>query len=124
MAGPKTPHFRGGTDIAMKLPLHHYQKTVSFYKDVLRLPLLTENDTGCSFEFGKIHLHLDLVPSLSQAEVWLEVATDDTTLAAEYLSAQRVTRRDEVEPLPEGFDGFWVCNPADIIHLVVDEKME
>ena len=29
-----------------------------------------------------------------------------------------VTRRDEIEPLPENSNAFWICNPAHIIHRV------
>jgi hypothetical protein len=32
-----------------------------------------------------------------------------------------VVRRDEIEPLPEGFKGFWISNPANIIHLISQE---
>ncbi|MGH2617936.1 MAG: hypothetical protein ACRDJC_22130 [Thermomicrobiales bacterium] len=29
-----------------------------------------------------------------------------------------VVRRDEIEPLPEGLEGFWISSPASIVHLV------
>ncbi|MGD9900675.1 MAG: hypothetical protein AB7T22_16240 [Calditrichaceae bacterium] len=58
---------------------------------------------------------------LQQAEVWLEIRTDDVKTAAGYLKSHNVQRRDEVETLPEGFDGFWISNPAGIIHLVCND---
>jgi hypothetical protein len=29
-----------------------------------------------------------------------------------------IARRDEIEPLPEGFEGFWIASPASIIQIV------
>lgn len=42
--------------------------------------------------------------------------------AAEYLKSFGVTRRDEIELLPKGFKGFWINNPANIIHLVSQDE--
>ena len=70
------------------------------------------------FEFGGKRLWLDKVDHMSQAEIWLEIESDDVEAAAEYLRGHGVTRRDDIEPLPEGFKGFWVTNPANIIHLI------
>jgi hypothetical protein len=30
-------------------------------------------------------------------------------------------RRDEIEPLPESFEGFWITSPASIIHIVAKQ---
>ena len=64
---------------------------------------------------GASFLSIDI---FSQAEIWLELITDDVEAAADYLDSTDTVRKDEIEPLPEGFDGFWICNPADVIHLV------
>ena len=112
------PKFEGGKNIAMKLPSHVFDQTVRFYRDVLRLPMLKEDDNGVVFEFGALHLWLDRVDHFSQTEIWLEVTTDDVDAAADYFESTGTIRRDEIEPLPEGFDGFWICNPANAIHLV------
>ena len=55
---------------------------------------------------------------MSQAELWLEVVTDDVDAAAERFQAAGVERCDEIEPLREGFAGFWISSPASIVHLV------
>ncbi len=112
------PKFEGGKNIAMKLPSHVFDQTVAFYKDVLRLPTLEEEDSSVVFEFGAQRLWLDRVDHFSQAEIWLEVITDDVETAAGYLDSTDIVRRDEIELLPEGFDGFWICSPASIIHLI------
>ncbi len=112
------PQFEGGTNIAMKVPPHLFEQTVAFYRDVLRLPIVEEAEASVVFEFGASRLWVDRVDHLSQAEVWLELATDNVTEASSYLEQYGTIRRDEIEALPEGFEGFWITNPANIIHLV------
>jgi catechol 2,3-dioxygenase-like lactoylglutathione lyase family enzyme len=119
--------FTGGRNIAMKIPPHRFRDTVAFYRDVLGLPIVetTNGDNAPEsvvFEFGPSRLWVDKAPGLSQAEVWLEIVTDDAVAASAALDTERVVRRDEIEYLPEGFTGFWVTSPADVIHLVSQEK--
>lgn len=112
------PHFSGGQNIAMKVPSHLFESTVAFYRDGLRLPVLESAETSVVFEFGTQKLWVDRVDHLSQAEVWLELVTGDVSAASSQLAEQGVSRRDEIEALPEGFEGFWIANPAQVIHLV------
>lgn len=111
--------FAGGRNLAMKVPPHQYDATVQFYRDVLGLAELpTPGDAGTSFAFGAMRLWIDRVPTMTQAELWLEVITNDPAAAARTLAAAGVVRCDAVEPLPEGFAGFWITNPAAVVHLV------
>ena len=113
------PHFRGGPNIAMKVPPHQHAETVAFYRDVLELEMLegsTEDTTV--FKFGASKLWIDKVSTVSQAEIWLQVITDDSSGAQRLLSEAGICRRDEIEPLPDGFDGYWISSPASIIHLI------
>jgi hypothetical protein len=48
----------------------------------------------------------------------LEIRTPNVHAAAGYLQSAGIVRRDEIEPLPEGFEGYWIQNPASIIHIV------
>jgi len=112
------PTFVAGRNIAMKVPPSQYDSTVAFYRDVLRFPMLEEFAPSVVFEFGASHLWIDRVPSVSQAELWLEVVTDDLSAAAECLDTAGVARCDEIEPLREDFAGFWISSPASIVHLV------
>jgi hypothetical protein len=114
--------FKAGRNIAMKVPSHLYEATVAFYRDVIALPPLTAHDPAVGFAFGDKQLWIDRVPILSQAEVWLEVVTDDLAAAETALEDWGVVRCDEIEPLPDGFQGFWIANPASIIHLVAQAK--
>ncbi|MDO3376638.1 hypothetical protein [Geoalkalibacter halelectricus] len=116
------PKFTAGRNIAIKIPPHEYAATVHFYADILGLARISEFAPDIVFDFNGKNLWLDKVDGLSQAETWLEVCADDLSAAAGYLDAQGVVRRDEIEKLPEGFEGFWITNAAGIIHLVSRQR--
>jgi len=101
----------------MKVPEHQFAATVNAYK-TLGLPVISVSDVTVSFDFGPIHLHVDKVTRLSQAEVWLEFITTDVQEAAVTVERAGFVRCDRIERLPEGFAGFWVSSPASIVHLV------
>ena len=113
--------FRGGKNIAMKLPLNVFEQTVAFYRDVLRLTIVEQTEDSVAIEFGTQILWLDRVDHIRRPEIWLEIVTEDIDAAADHFINEGVARRDEVERLPEGFKGFWIANPADIIHLVAQQ---
>ncbi|MCU4379151.1 VOC family protein [Acinetobacter haemolyticus] len=113
-----TTKFCGGVDIALKLPPHQFEATVAFYRDVLGLKPITDKGSEIGFEFGPVKLWIDTAPKISQAELWLELFTDNFSEAAKYLNDAGVVRCDEIEPLPEGFKGGWISSPANIIHMV------
>jgi len=110
--------FAAGRNIAMKVPPHQYEATVSFYRDVLGLEEITAHAPAVGFVFGSNHLWIDRVPGMSQAETWLEVVTDDLAAASEHLEAAGVVRCDDIEPLPPDLQAFWIASPSAIIHLV------
>lgn len=110
--------YKAGTNIAMKVPAHQYEATVAFYRDVLKLPLLADKAPDIAFEFGAMTLWIDNMPALSQAEIWMEIVTDDLARAKAELQAGGAVLCEKVEPLSEGFAGCWMLNPAQIVHLV------
>ncbi|MDX8355588.1 hypothetical protein [Cognatiyoonia sp. IB215182] len=111
--------FSGGKNIAMKVPPNQYDQTVGFYRDTLGLEEIGgPSGEAVGFKFGANNLWIDKVTAMSQAEIWLEIVTDDTDKAAKALDVAGVARRDEIEDLGESFDGFWISSPASIIHLV------
>ena len=114
--------FRGGRNIALKVPPHQWDATVRFYRETLGLKELPEHKADVVFQFGHNHLWIDRVETVSQAELWLEVITDDVPAAAKHLKAAGVTRCDEIESLPEGMQAFWIASPSAIVHLVTDEE--
>jgi catechol 2,3-dioxygenase-like lactoylglutathione lyase family enzyme len=111
------PKFSPGRNVAMKLPERVYAATLAFYRDTLGLKV-EDRDSGALVEFGAMRLHLDRVKHQSQTDIWLEVVAEDTDAAADWLEARGARRCPEVEPLPEGFDGFWIAAPSGTIHLV------
>lgn len=116
------PRFRPGKNIAIKVPSHEFDQMLHFYGEVLGLTQKTaespDNFDSVAFEFGDKILWVDKIPGLSQAETWLEIETDNTTEAQKYLIEQGCTIRNEIEPLPPSFNGFWMSSPANTIHLV------
>lgn len=113
--------FAGGRNIAMEVPPHLREATVRFYRDVIGLTVIEHAPTvppSLGFEFGANQLWIDRVGGLSQAEIWLELSTSDVQAAARHLESAGIVRRDEIEPLPVGFEGFWITSPASIIYMV------
>ncbi len=120
------PVFRPGKNIAIKVPPYQFVEIVQFYRDVIGLGEIQISSAdslypSAVFDYGDKRLWIDSVDTVSQAEIWLELETDDPGGAAAYLDQQGIQRRDEIEPLPDGFTGFWVQNPAGIIHLITGE---
>ncbi len=113
-----SPKFWPGRNVAIKLPERDYAKTLEFYTQTLGLRLISQDENGAVIEFGQMRLNLDRVPRQSQPDIWLQIQTDNTEAARRYLADQAVTRCDEVEPLPDGFEGFWIAAPSGTIHLI------
>lgn len=118
------PAVRGGRNIAMKVPPHTWDATVAFYRDVLGLKPITGHAPETGFEFGANQLWIDRAPALSQSEIWLQVTTDDIEATRARLEAANVARCDDIEPLGEGAESFWILSPASIVHLVSPEERE
>ncbi len=116
------PEFTAGNNIAIKVPVHEFDQTVAFYRDILGFEETDASSPDAiesvAFRFGDKKLWIDRIAGISQAEVWLEVLTDDIEAASVYFQRNNCIRRDEIEPLPEGFKAFWLASPANIIHLV------
>lgn len=120
------PQFRGGQNIAMKLPKAQFEQTVAFYRDVLGMDVADESRSDiaagvrqcASVQFGPVKLWLDRVDNCTSAELWLELFADDVEQATDYLVEHGVSPRDELEPLPPGMAAHWITNPAGVPHLV------
>lgn len=121
MNGSQPPRFWPGPNIAVKVPSHVHDQTVAFYRDTLGLRQLPGEAGSVIFDFDGKRLWIDPVPHISQAEVWLEIRCRDIEAAADWLRARGIARCDQIEPLPDGFPGFWILSPANIVHLVCDE---
>lgn len=121
-----SPQFRGGHNIAMKLPKTQFEATVAFYRDVLNMevtevPSQSLDGTvpqSVSVPFGTVTLWLDRVDNYAQAGIWLELFTDDVEAATQHLAQQGVPAQDELEALPTGLQAHWISNPAGIPHVL------
>jgi predicted enzyme related to lactoylglutathione lyase len=98
--------FIPGKNIAIKIPPHEFDASVVFYRDIIGLKQIDDRSENVVFEFGDKRLWLDKVDHLSNAEIWLEIQTNDVDSAKNYLETCGVVFRDEIEKLPEGFTGF------------------
>lgn len=120
------PRFKPGNNIAMKVPTQEFEATVAFYRDILGFELIeslsSDNKDSVVFRFGDKNLWIDKAPQLSRSEIWLEVRTDDIDIAADYLAEKQCVRRDDIELLPDGFSGFWISSPTNVIHLITADK--
>lgn len=118
------PNFNPGKNIAIKVPTHEFEKMVNFYKVILGLKQKEASSPdefdSVTFEFGDKNLWIDKISGISQAEVWLEIETDNVEEAQKYLEDQGCAIRNEIEPLPANFNGFWLSSPSNIVHLVVE----
>ena len=112
------PIIRPGRNIAIKVPPHQFIDTVAFYRDVLQLSELSGSSDSVGFDFDGKDIWIDSVATASHAEIWLEVCTDNLPEAEAYFEKAGTIRRDEIEKLPPDFKGFWIANPAGLIHLV------
>jgi hypothetical protein len=112
--------FRGGQNIALKVPPSRWEATVEFYRDTVGLPQLEATVDSVVFQYGRQQLWIDRCPQFETTEVWLEILTDNLEHAAHLLNTAPVTRCDDVEPLPPGFRAFWIRNPAGLVTLIAE----
>lgn len=108
------PKLTPGKNIALKVPLHRWSETVSFYRDRVGLDVVRELEASIGFRFGEMTLWIDRVSHQSQADVWLELFSDDPDGAIDVLASPR---RDELEPLDDVV-GHWTSDPAGTVLLV------
>ena len=118
--GGDRPRFRGGDNIALKVPAFRFEETVSFYRDVIGLPDLGKEGSSRAFRFGPVTLWVDCVEEGSQTDVWLELFTEDADGAAGWLAEHGTPVRDELEPLA-GVKSPWISTPAGGVHLLYEK---
>lgn len=101
--------FSPGKNIAMKVPYHQYEATVRFYREILGFePVTGPSGNATGFKFGDKNLWIDNVLGMSQAEIWLEVVTNNTVEAARILErpASPVVMKSRVSARNSTGSGF------------------
>lgn len=115
-------NFEGGINIALKIPKSKYEKTVAFYRDILKLEMEEKpiNNPTVSrtyqVKFGNNTLWLDCVDNYTHSETWLELNVPDVDIATKYLKSKGVETCDELEQLPENM--HWITDPAGSVFIV------
>jgi hypothetical protein len=108
--------FEAGINIAIKIPKSKYEKTVTFYRDILQLNVEEKpikNPTVSrthEVKFGHNIIWLDCVDNYTHSETWLQLTVPDVETAAQYLLSNGVETCDELEQLPDNM--HWITDPA------------
>lgn len=114
--------FEGGINIAIKIPKSKYDRTVTFYRDILKLEVEEKpiDNPAVSrthqVKFGNNIVWLDCVDNYTHSETWLELNTEDVDIAVQYLSSKDVQTCDELERLPENM--HWITDPSGTVFVV------
>ncbi len=108
--------FQAGMNIAIKIPKSKYEKTVSFYKDILKLEVEEkpiDNPTISrthEIKFGNNIIWLDCVDNYTHSETWLQLTVPNIDEATNYLQSNGVETCDEIEELPKNM--HWIQDPS------------
>lgn len=108
--------FEAGINIAIKVPKSKYEKTVAFYRDILKLEVSERaiNNPTISrtheVKFGNNVIWLDCVDNYTHSETWLQLTVPNVAEATDYLLSKGVETCDELEELPT--DMHWIQDPA------------
>lgn len=120
--------FKGGLNIAIKIPKSKYEQTVTFYRDILNLEVTEksiDNPTVSrthEVKFGNNTVWLDCVDNYKHSETWLELKTPDVEKATEYLKRKGIETFDELEKIPEG--NHWIMDPAGTVFILGKDDSE
>lgn len=119
--------FKAGINIAIKIPKSKYEKTVAFYKDILKLEVeekpITNPTVSKTHEvkFGNNVIWLDCVDNYTHSETWLQLVVPNIEEATGYLLSNGVETCDEIEELPKNM--HWIQDPAGtVFNLQEGEK--
>lgn len=118
--------FEAGINIAIKIPKIKYDKTVTFYRDILKLEVEEQpidNPTVSrthKVKFGNNVLWLDCVDNFTHSETWLQLTVPDVEEATSYLELNDVETCDEIEEIPKNM--HWIQDPAGTVFNLQQRK--
>lgn len=122
------PTFEAGINIAIKIPKSKYEKTVAFYRDILKLKVVEkaiDNPTISrtnQVSFGNNVLWLDCVDNFTHSETWLQLTVPDVAEATNYLLDKGVEACDELEELSENM--HWIQDPAGTVFNLQERRIK
>lgn len=114
--------FEAGINIAIKIPKSKYEKTVDFYRDILKLEVEEKSIVNPTVsrthevKFGNNIIWLDCVDNYTHSETWLQLTVPDIEEAKNYLHDNSVETCDEIEELPKNM--HWIQDPAGTVFNV------
>lgn len=114
--------FEAGLNIAIKIPKSKYDKTVAFYKNILKLEVEEkpiDNPTISrthEVKFGNNIIWLDCVDNYTHSETWLQLTVPNVEEATNYLQSNGMETCDELEELPKNM--HWIQDPAGTVFNV------
>ncbi|MDP9959358.1 hypothetical protein [Chryseobacterium lathyri] len=114
--------FEAGINIAIKIPKNKYEKTVAFYRDILKLDVEEKSIVNPTVsrthevKFGNNIIWLDCVDNYTHSETWLQLTVPNIEEATKYLHMNGVETCDEIEELPENM--HWITDPAGTVFNV------
>ncbi len=120
--------FEAGINIALKIPKNKYEKTVAFYRDILKLQVeekpITNPTVSRTHEvkFGHNIIWLDCVDNYTHSETWLQLTVPHVEEATKYLESNGVETCDEIEELPENM--HWITDPAGTVFNLQEKNKE
>lgn len=120
--------FEAGINIAIKIPKSKYEKTVSFYRDILKLKVEEkpiDNRTVSrthEVKFGNTIIWLDCVDNYTHSETWLQLTVPDVEEATNYLQANGVETCDEIEDIPANM--HWIQDPAGTVFNLQEREIK
>lgn len=118
--------FQAGVNIAIKIPKGKYEKTVAFYRDILKLQVVEkpiDNPTVSrthEVKFGNNIVWLDCVDNYTHSETWLQLTVPDIEEATNHLQSNGVETCDEIEELPKNM--HWIQDPAGTVFNLQEER--
>lgn len=118
--------FKGGINIAIKIPKNKYEATVAFYRDVLKLEIeekpITNPTVSRTHEvkFGPNIVWLDCVDNYSQQQIWMELQTPNVATATQYLADNGIETCDELEQIPDTM--HWIQDPSGTVFILGEER--
>ncbi len=118
--------FEAGINIAIKIPKSKYEKTVAFYRDILKLPVeerpIDNPTVSRTYEvkFGNNIIWLDCVDNYTHSETWLQLTVANVDEATKYLQTNGVETCDEIEELPENM--HWITDPAGTVFNLQEKR--
>lgn len=111
--------FEAGINFAIKIPKRHYEKTVAFYRDILKFDVSEKSINNPTVsrthkvKFGNNIIWLDCVDNYTHAEIWLQLTVPNVSEATGYLLSHGIKNCDELEVIPDNM--HWIQDPAGIV---------